>query len=181
MLVLLADHKGFDCALAAEHVESRREKSQWSSFNIQTDLEISTSEDATGPFVAVASRLFQNFDGSGRRIELSRSDRSLLDKNGESDESLVQINLNVEGQPESHLVFKGGVTDRQVQFPAIEAVVIYQPQGGVLAVTSRGGRPMHVKLARAFAQHLLRSDDVPVQVELRLVHLDKLRRPMAFD
>jgi hypothetical protein len=40
---------------------------------------------------------------------------------------------------------------------------------------------MHTKLAKAFVEHFLQSDGVPVRVELRLVHLEKLRRPMAFD
>lgn len=181
LFVLLNDMDGFDVALSAEYVESRREKTQWSSFNVPSNLKISTDDQATDPFLAVASALFQKFDGSGRHIEVNRLDRKLLDQNGEPDEDVVQINLNVEGPPKSQYVFKNGKTDRQIDFPAIEAAEIYQPQSGVLAVTSRGGRPVHKKLAKAFAQHLLRCENEPIRVELRLVHLEKLRRPMAFD
>jgi hypothetical protein len=180
LLVLLGQPDAFDRALSAAYADRLINGKYWDRFKLvgfeSTDTPLDLAENLTREI----QKLFNAFDGSGRRAFIDHFDRPLGPLFTSARERLVQYTVYVEALPESSLEIGDDGPARRTLRPAREAALCLDYSNRILDVMGKGGRRLRERIASAFAQLAIGDAPKVERVQRRDFHLDRLKQPIPF-
>jgi hypothetical protein len=180
LLVLLRRPDAFDHALSAAYAERLQYGRTWNRFSLRGPLPSDAGAAALNALAEEIRRLFEAFDGSGRRVWIDHFDRPGTGAFVSPSDRLVQYTIYVEKLPESSLEFSEDRPARRTLRAAREAALCLDYGSGILDVLSEGGKEMREKIAHAFARLTLGEEARLEPVDRRDFQLDRLKRPIPF-
>jgi hypothetical protein len=180
LLALLRRPEAFEHALSVAYAERLQYGRSWNRFSVRESRSPDHSAAARDVLSKEISRLFEAFDGSGRRVSIDIFERAMPGSLGSPADRFFQYTIYVEKLPESSLEFDKNGPARRTFRPAREAALCLDCGAGILDVLSDGGKLLRDKIACAFARIVLVDEAGLQPVRRRDFHLDRLKRPIGF-
>jgi hypothetical protein len=156
---LLANEKAFDHALATAYAERMRSGRSRSSYQVSESATPSSNSADIELLKTDLQALFQDLDGSGRKLKIDVFGRRTCSIRGGPTARVIHYTVYGEGLPESSVEFERDEPKRRTRRPVIEAAICFEPETGILDVMSKGGKDTREGIARSFAIRLMGSDE----------------------
>ena len=173
MWLFLNDLGRFRQAEEVRFAEHNRQGRRWSGFVGPRELTASRTPEHRQEFEERVCTLFKT---EHARLELY--DRFRFGLQGER-QSLTQAVIYREGLPNGLLEFKNGELSLRSYRPVLEAVITYDQESGAIEVVGQDSRS-RPRLARLFAEVILRQRILGVFLPLRQYDLSSLKVPRRF-
>ncbi len=173
MWMFMDDAQKFRRAEEVRYAEHNRKGRRWAGFAGPVGLTASQAAEHRKEFEDKVRAMFQT---EHARLELYDRIRFELDQEGTL---LIQAVVYREGLPNSLLEFKNGELSLRSHRPVLEAVITYDNKTGSIEVMGQDSKS-RPRLARLFAETILRHQILGVFLPLRQYDLTSLMKPRRF-
>ncbi|MBF0423311.1 MAG: hypothetical protein HQL73_10000 [Magnetococcales bacterium] len=171
--LFLQDQAKFRQAEEVRFAEHNRRGRRWSGFSGPVNLFASHEGEHRQEFEKGICNMFKT---DHARLDLY--DRVRFDHQGD-EQPLVQGVVYREGLPNGLLEFNNGELSLRSYRPVLEAVITYEPATGVIEVMGQDSKS-RPRVARLFAQAILRKQILGIFLPLRRYDLSSLMSPRRF-
>ena len=164
----------FRQAEEARFADTRRQGRMWSGFVGPRGVAVSQDPEDHRRFEEKVRLIFDT-----RNARLDLFDRLRVEAK-EQLSRVVQAVIYREGLPDAQLVFNvAGDLELQTHRPVYEVSIVYEPESGIIEVVANGTEN-RARLARLFAEIILRQGILGMRVPLRQYDLSQLLQPYDF-
>lgn len=174
MWLFLNDPERFRRAEEVRYTDTRRQGRMWSGFVGPRQLVASRDPASVAQFEERVRTLF-----GSRNAKLDLFERSRIGRDNRT-EQVVQAVIYRDGLPDAGLEFNAlGELELHLRRPVFEVAITYDPASGVIEVVAQGVEH-RARLARLFAEVILRQGILGLRIPLRQFDLSRLLTPCDF-
>ncbi|MBF0453893.1 MAG: hypothetical protein HQL72_03625 [Magnetococcales bacterium] len=173
MWLFVNDEKRFRRAEEVRYADHNRQGRRWAGFSGPASKPISRSIEHCREFEEAICSLFNS-----QQAHLELYDRVRFGLQGELF-PLTQAVVYREGLPNGRLEFENGKLAVRPYRPVLEAVITYDSSTGTIEVVGQDSKS-RPRLARLFAEHILRQRIMGIFMPMREYDLSSLRIPRRF-
>lgn len=176
--LLLQNSSLFERTLDYAAMARGRKSRGWSSYNFAAPKNMPTEETIVSLLEEALPDILAERHGKKPRVEI---DLTCMTTPGESNGGQTALNIlvYVEGQMTGVQVFSDRGVKTDFICPVVRCSIVFDPEHGQLEVIAKGGKALHAKIARTFAQLISGEKDID-PIPLREFDLSPLQRALAF-
>lgn len=172
--LFMADQALFRKAEETRYADTRRQGRMWSGFVGPRNMTVSQDPEDCRQF---EERVRLTFDARNAHLDVFERFRTGGDGNLSR---VVQAVVYREGLPDAKLVFNAvGDLEMYSYRPVYEVSIVYEPGTGIIEVVAQGTEN-RARIARLFAEIILRQGILGMRIPLRQYDLSQLLQPYDF-